>query len=220
MPFVIYANVNFVPGKYDEWIAGYKELERYVISNEPTTHTYYFGTPENYGTEKRSKTTHMLAYEAYGNREDLYTTHLSSPAMNKFLPVALTTMTTGLDLVNYEDVAGFMDKPGDMTECGIIWDTRLTINEASFEQVLSNLTRLAEWVEKSEPDTYTFLIHKGLDEENKNELRVLERYRTRDALEKHQASAEVLLFFRENKDAIVRLENRGYLPNGLGWLHR
>jgi hypothetical protein len=38
---------------------------------EPNNLTYYFGIPLEYASDM-SKTTHMLAFEAYAAREDLY----------------------------------------------------------------------------------------------------------------------------------------------------
>jgi hypothetical protein len=61
----------------------------------------------------------MLAFEQYRVRDDLYKIHFSSSAMGVFLSKIPPTMTTGLDLTHYEDTAGFLDKPGDMTECGV-----------------------------------------------------------------------------------------------------
>lgn len=162
----------------------------------------------------------MLAYEAYGKRSDLYDTHMNSKAMGQFLRKVFPIMNTGLDLVHYEDVGGFLDKKGNKTECGIIWDTWITVKEGKVDKVLESLKGLAKWVEESEPEAYSYLIHRGLDEDNRNELRVLERYATREGMEAHMSSKPVLDFFRGAAKDVVRLENRGYLPNGLGWLHR
>ena len=59
----------------------------------------------------------MLAFEQYRVRDDLYEIHFHSKAMDVFLAKIPPTMTTGLDLTHYEDVAGFLDKPGDMKVC-------------------------------------------------------------------------------------------------------
>ncbi|PGH19677.1 hypothetical protein AJ80_03832 [Polytolypa hystricis UAMH7299] len=216
---VLYANCNFVPGKYDAWIAAYKVLEKYVFAEEPYTKTYYFGTPENYGVENRSKTTHMFAYEVYRAREDLYTTHMNSKPMTEFFPKIQPLMPTGLDLTHYEDVSGFLDKPGNLKECEIIWDTRLRVKPEKRDAILEKLAGLAKWVEANEPGAYSFLVHKATDKGREGEIRILERYATRAALEAHQSAKEVLDFFFSNKDDIIQLENHGYLPNGylLGW---
>lgn len=126
-------------------------------------------------------------------------------------------MTTGLDLMHYEDVSGFLDK-ADLKECGIIWDTRIWTFAGKQQEVLERLSKLASWIEKNEPGTYSFLVHKGLDVED--EIRILERYENREALEAHQSRKEVLDFFMSSKDLIRVMEGHSYVPNGLGWLHR
>lgn len=200
-----------------KWIAAYKDLEVHVKANEQQSClTYYFGTPEVYGQD-RSSTTHMLAYECYRVRDDLYDTHFNSEAMRVFLSKIPAAMTTGLDLVHYEDVTGFLDK-ADLKECGVIWDTKLRTKPGKRGEVLERLAKVAKWVESSEPDTYTYLVHKGLDDEN--EVRILERYADRRALEQHQRSEVLLNFFDESKHLVAQMENHGYVPNGLGWLHR
>ncbi|TKA81100.1 hypothetical protein B0A49_00395 [Cryomyces minteri] len=216
--FIIFGNLNFVPGKYDEWQAAYRELEKYVVDNErESTLSYYFGVPEEYGRDM-SNSTQMIAFEAYNVREDLYETHFHSKAMDKFLATIPTLMTTGLDLTHYENTSGFLDKPGDRKECGIIYDTRITAKEGKRDEVLGSLAKLAQWAEKNEDDTYTFLVLKSLD--NDTQVRVFERYATRKALEAHQSAKEVLDFFMGSKDIIASVEGRGYTPNGAGWLHR
>jgi quinol monooxygenase YgiN len=77
----------------EKWQASYDELAKYVESKEPTTLTYYFGLPfEN--VEKPSDTTLMFAFEAYGERKDLYETHFHSSAMQKFLQEVPDYMST------------------------------------------------------------------------------------------------------------------------------
>jgi hypothetical protein len=104
---------------HSQWIAAYEDLEKYVRANEPESClTYYFGTPEEYGGN-HSRSHQMLAFEQYRVREDLYETHFHSKAMGVFLSKIPPTMTTGLDLTHYEDTSGFLDKPGNMKECGV-----------------------------------------------------------------------------------------------------
>ena len=160
----------------------------------------------------------MIAYEAYRVRDDLYKTHFSSKEMQEFLPKIFATMTTGLDLTHFEDVAGYEDKTPDMKECGIFYITRITTRPGKRAEVLEKLTKLAKWVEENEEDTYTFLVLKSLD--NNDHIRIWERYATRKALEAHIARKEVLDFFISSKEIIVSVEGRGYIPNGAGWLHR
>ncbi|KAI9878050.1 MAG: hypothetical protein M1830_002065 [Pleopsidium flavum] len=215
--FIIYGNLNFVPGKYDDWIAAYKDLESYVISNErKTTLTYYFGVPLETGSDQ-SRSTQMLAFEAYNERSDLYSVHFHSPAMDTFLSKIPATMTTGLDLTHYEDVGGYLDK-AEMKECGIIYDTRITSAQGKRDEVLASLTGLAKWVEGNEEGTYTYLVLKSLDGEDG--IRVFERYASKGALEAHQSGKELLELLMTSKENIKSMEGRGYVPNGHGWLHR
>ncbi|KAF2842009.1 hypothetical protein M501DRAFT_1028790 [Patellaria atrata CBS 101060] len=217
--FIIYGNLQFAPPNgYDEWVALYHDLEGYVRENEKaTTLTYYFGTPEEYG-KNHSRSTCMLAFEMYGKRDDLYVTHFNSSAMGTFLKKMPHTLMTGLDLMHYEDVGGYLDKYNDMRECEIFYDTRLKIKPEKCEEVLAKLVKLADWTKENEKDTYTFLVLKSLD--NDHDVRIFERYATRTALEAHQQAKKVIDCFQSSKDLILSMEGRGYIPNGDGWLHR
>lgn len=164
-----------------------------------------------------SATTQMLAFEAYNVRADLYETHFHSRPMDVFLQKIPSTMTTGLDLTHYEDVAGYLDK-ADMKECGIFYDTRIKAAEGKRDEVLARLGKFAKWVEENEEGTFTYLVLKSLD--GKDGVRVFERYANRKALEAHQSSKEYLELLMGSKDIIKSMEGRGYIPNGHGWLHR
>jgi quinol monooxygenase YgiN len=123
-----------------------------------------------------------------------------------------------LDLTHYEDVAGFLDKPGDMKECGVFYDTRITCANGKRDQVLAGLTKVASHVEREEPGTYTFLVLRSLDTEDG--ARVFERYESRAKMEEHWKGKALLEFFTANKEQIKSMEGRSYVPNGYGWLHR
>jgi len=215
--FVIFGNLNLIPGQYDAWQAAYRDLEKYVIEAEPNTLAYYFGVPEEYGHDM-SSSPQMIAYEAYSVRDDLYKTHFSSAPMGVFLRKIASTMITGLDLTHFEDVSGYEDKPGDKRECGIFYVTQIWTQPGKRDEVLKKLADLAKWVEKNEEGAYTFLVLKSLDDENY--IRIWERYATRKDLEAHLSAKEVLDFFISSKDIIKSVEGRGYIPNGAGWLHR
>jgi len=200
-----------------QWIAAYKDLEGYVIDNEKkTTLSYYFGVPEETSNDM-SSSTQMLAFEAYNVRADLYETHFHSQPMDVFLKKIPATMTTGLDLTHYEDVAGYLDK-ADMKECGIFHDTRITAAAGERDEVVARLKKLAKWVEENEKDTFTYLVLKSLD--NDDQVRVFERYASKKALEAHQSGKELLNLLVDSKEIIKSMEGRGYIPNGHGWLHR
>jgi quinol monooxygenase YgiN len=110
MVLYLFANVNFFPDKYNnvseppgklnkpdshkqKWQAAYDELAKYVEAKELTTLTYYFGLPFEYA-KSPSDTTLMFAFEAYGERKDLYETHFHSAAMKKFLAEVPAYMST------------------------------------------------------------------------------------------------------------------------------
>lgn len=159
----------------------------------------------------------MLAFEAYNVRADLYDTHLHSPPMDIFLAKIAPTMTTGLDLTHYEDVAGYLDK-AEMKECGVFWDTRITVVEGKREEVLARLGKWAQWVQENEEGTFTYLVLKSLDTEDG--VRIFERYASRKALEAHQSSKAYVELLMGTKELVKSMEGRGYIPNGHGWLHR
>lgn len=165
-----------------------------------------------------SSTTQMLAFEAYRVRSDLYDIHFNSQPMSVFLKKIWPTMTTGLDLTHYEDVGGYLDKPADKRECGIFYDTRITAAQGKREEVIKGLRGVAEWVEKNEEGTYTYLVLRSLDGEDG--VRVFERYKSKEALEKHWKGQKLLDFLMGSKELIRSMEGRGYIPNGHGWLHR
>ncbi|KAH8655078.1 hypothetical protein BGZ60DRAFT_532700 [Tricladium varicosporioides] len=217
MVFIIYGNVQFVPGRYNDWQAAYDKLGEYVYKNEQDTRTYYFGVPIEY-KERISETPHMLAFEVYGKREDLYETHFHSPAMKNFLPAIPPTMTTGLDLTHYSDVSGFLDKSGKLDECGIIYDTRILCHSAtSRDYVLRKLEEVSKHAEQ-EKGTFTFWVLKSLDHED--QVRIFERYENFEAMQTHQGSACMVDFWMCTKDEIKSMEGRTYVPNFKGWLHR
>lgn len=141
----------------------------------------------------------MLAFEQYRVREDLYETHFKSKAMGTFLSKIPPTMTTGLDLTHYEDDSGFLDKPGDMTERGVFYDTRITCAAGKRAEVLKGLEAVAKTVTAEEKGTYTFLVLRSLDTEDG--VRIFERYASREKMEEHWKSKALLDFhmkFKEN----------------------
>ncbi|EON63160.1 hypothetical protein W97_02387 [Coniosporium apollinis CBS 100218] len=229
--FYLFANVNFVPDRYDEWQTAYDALATHVFAAEPTTKTYYFGIPLDYAHDL-SATTSMLAFEVYGKREDLYETHFHSAAMKEFLQKIPATMTTGLDLRHYRCVGGFLDgagsemgegKEGGMGECGIMCDTRIVCKDgAAREGVSGKLRRLAGEVERlaeaEDSGVFTFMVFDSLDDETG--VRMFARFRCRDDMERHLRRKEVLDFWLGSKEQVATMESRGYLPNEKGWLHR
>jgi quinol monooxygenase YgiN len=214
----------------------------YVKGKEPTTMTYYFGIPLDY-EKNPSGTTSMLAFEVYGKREvglsrylqalatdsdliavqDLYETHFNSPAMSVFLKKIPSTMPTGLDLNHYEKVGGFLDKPGDMRECAIMQDIRIScVSATAREAVKSKAARLCKAIEEAEGEegngVYTWMTFSSLD--NDTEVRIWSRYATREAMEKVARRKDVLDFWFDTKEDVDKMMATRWAPNGKGWLHR
>ncbi|KAF2663993.1 hypothetical protein BT63DRAFT_461110 [Microthyrium microscopicum] len=210
---LVFANVNFLPGKYDAWQAAFDDLAVYVKADEPTTKTYYFGIPFDYA-HNYSDTNLMFAFEIYADNSALNDIHLTSPAMQKFLPHVLPTMSTGLDLMHYSPAGGFLDAPGDLSECEIMTDTRIwCVDAVSRSSVVAKLDNVAG---KAASGVYTFLVAASLDDET--EVRILSRFRDRMAMEEQERA--MVGFWQGSKGEVRRMESRGYLPNGKGWLHR
>jgi quinol monooxygenase YgiN len=224
--FYLFANCNFVPDKYGDWQAAYDDLAKYVWSSEPNTKAYYFGIPLDYAHDF-SKTTSMFAFEIYGTRDDLYGAkgHLSSPAMAKFLELIPAASTTGLDLNHYRLVAGFLDFPGDKTEAAIMQDVKITCTSASArDALLKSLSSLVSSVEKQERENggkngvLTYTAYANHDDDVG--ARIYGRWKSRDDMERFIRRDDVNNFWMGNKEHIRAMEQRGYLPNGKGWLHR
>lgn len=161
----------------------------------------------------------MFAFEIYGKREDLYTTHFNSKAMSEFLPAISHTMTTGLDLRHYEDVGGFLDRYSDKRECEIMTDVRIECKPEARDNVLSKLTNLANNIKTEGPEgVYTWFVLKSLD--TNTGVRIFQRFKswkTAAASAERQASLD---FWMGAKEEISSMESQTYFPNGKGWLHR
>lgn len=184
---------------------------------------YYFGIPLEY-SDDFSKTTSMFAFEVYGRREDLYETHLNSPAMGKFLASIPEHTTTDLDLNHYTSLGGgFLDREGDKRECVIMFDQRIGCkSSAAREAVAGRLTALCtqvkDSVEVESAGVLTFMAFSCLD--NDTGLRIYSRFESKIALQRFLRRQDVLDFWKESKSHVASMEARGYLPNGKGWLHR
>jgi len=143
--------------------------------------------------------------------------------MKTFLGKVLPIMTTGLDLMHYQAFAGYLDKPGDKRECGVMQDVRIVCTSAEGRNaVVARLQTLAKTIEerevKEKTGVYTWLACSSIDDDKS--LRLYARYRDRKAMEKSIRTREVLDFWAASKDDIAQMESRAYLPNGKGWLHR
>lgn len=152
------------------------------------------------------------------SEQDLYGTHLNSPAMKEFLATVPSTMSTGLDLTHYTETAGFLDKPGNCQECEVIYDTRIECNTPQDRNtILAKLAVIAEHIAEHEDGTSTFLVLKSLDSDT--HLRIFERYASWEAMLAHQKGDKLVDLWLGSKAEIKSMEGRAYVPNGKGWLH-
>lgn len=184
--------------------------------------TYYFGIPLDYANDF-SKTTNMFAFEVYGCREDLYSTHLGSNAMDAFLKTIPEHTTTDLDLNHYNAVGGFLDRDGDKKECGIMQDTRIVCKSGAVrEEVIQRLKTLAQKVQDDEKvkreGVLTFMGFTCLD--NETGARIYARFESREVMEAFIRREDVLEFWRECRVDVASMEAHLFVPNGKGWLHR
>lgn len=170
-------------------------------------------------------TTSMLAFEIYGRREDLYSVHLNSPAMATFLKSIEPTTTTNLDLSHYRLIAGFLDLPGDMTEADVMQDIKITcVSPAARSSVLGLLRNLVEGVYEEEKQkggqggVLTYMAFECLDDDVG--LRIFGRWRERRDMELFIRREDIGQFWKRAKEEVGRMEQRCYVPNGKGWLHR
>lgn len=157
--------------------------------------------------------------------QDLYKTHLASPAMRTFLTRIEPTTTSNLDLAHYRLVAGVLDLPGDASPAGIMQDVRITCVSASARETL--LASLAELVDgvceaekraKGREGILTYMAFACLDDDVG--VRILGRWRTRADIEGFVRRCDVGRFWQGEKGRVGRMQQRCYLPNGKGWLHR
>lgn len=197
--------------------AYHADAEPHVYNNEPTCLAYYFCVPPEYSNDIPS-TQFILAFESYTKRSDLYDIHMHSEALQTFLPKIGKTMITGLDLTHFEDVGGFIDKPGKCKPAAVVKVTRVKAYPGKRDEVLEMLRGIAEAAEKEEKDTYTFFILKSLD--NDVDVRVLERYGSEEGLKAHMRGEKYLEGFAGAKDIVASLEGHRYVETGEGWLHR
>jgi quinol monooxygenase YgiN len=151
--------------------------------------------------------------------QDLYQTHFTSAAMGNFLKKIPATMTTGLDLMHYSCVAGYIDQPGDKKECEIMQDTRISCISASARNaVLSKLKQLAKSIDVEGSGVYTWMAFSSLDDDVG--ARIFVRFESREAMEAYARRKDVAEFWSESKDDVKQMEWRCYVPNNKGWLHR
>lgn len=220
----LFAFVHFLPGAYNAWQAAYDDLAVHVWANEPTTETYYFGLPLDFADDVNN-TPVMLAFEVYDKRSSLYDTHFTSDAMTAgFLPKAAPNMMVSFDLQHYSRAAGFLDHFGDARPCGFMYD--MVILCKSSDSRISVVKRLKELGLKLESSPLTvsgkLLTWMSFEsQDNDRDARVFMRFQDKADFQKYSRLPEVLEFWAAGKDADVdKMQQRGYVENGRGWLHR
>jgi quinol monooxygenase YgiN len=115
--------------------------------------------------------------------------------------------------------SGFLDKPGDKSECKIMQDLQIYCKSpAARASVSKRLEKVCAAAEKGDAGIYTYMAFAA--QENDTQVRIYSRYKDRAAMEKHIRQKEVIDFWKESKDDIDRMDHRAYFPNGKGWLHR
>lgn len=143
--------------------------------------------------------------------------------MTKFLTIIPAHTTTDLDLNHYAYLAGFLDRDGDRRECSIMLDQRIRCKSATARSTLvPHLKTLASTITSTERDNpsgvLTFMAVESLDDDEG--ARIYARFETREAMEAFLRRGEVDAFWQAVKGEVRGMEQRAYLPNGKGWLHR
>ncbi|EPE04254.1 hypothetical protein F503_04769 [Ophiostoma piceae UAMH 11346] len=220
----LFAFVHFLPGAYNSWQAAYDELAVHVWAHEPTTETYYFGLPLDF-IDDVANTPAMLAFEVYDTRDSLYNVHFVSEAMARgFLPKAVPNMMASFDLQHYSRVAGFLDKPGDARACGFMYDVKIECKSSDARgRILARLRELGPKVEASELTARgALLTWMGFaSQDSDKDARIFMRFRDKAAFQEYVRLQDVAGFWAAGKDEdIDKVQQRGYVENGRGWLHR
>ncbi|KAF2659220.1 hypothetical protein K491DRAFT_689345 [Lophiostoma macrostomum CBS 122681] len=166
--------------------------------------------------------------QASHHLQDLYTTHLNSPSMSNFLTLIPAASTTGLDLNHYRLVSGFLDLPGDAPPAGIMQDMRMTCTSPSArETLLSSLSSFVSALhseslsardESLKNGILTYMAFVSVDDDVG--VRIFGRWRTREDMERFIRRDDAVGFWMGNKENVRAMEQRLYVENGKGWLHR
>lgn len=145
--------------------------------------------------------------------------------MTTFLQRIPSASTTGLDLNHYRCTAGFLDLSGQAREAAILQDVRIHCTSPSARTTIcAALNALVDKVHREEVQNggqagvLTYMAFSSLDDDVG--LRILGRWASREDMERFIRRADVVAFWMENKEGMRGMEQRGYVPNGKGWLHR
>lgn len=140
--------------------------------------------------------------------------------MATFLSLIPAASTTGLDLNHYRVEAGFLDASGVQEEAEVMQDVKITcLSGDARERVVEGLKGMVGGVERTgEKGVLTYMAFTCLDDDVG--ARIFGRWRTREDLESFIRREEVNAFWMANKEYMKGMEQRLYVPNGKGWLHR
>lgn len=146
--------------------------------------------------------------------------------MAKFLQQIPAASTTGLDLNHYRLVAGFLDRLGTQASVEVMQDIRITcVSPSARESLLSSLSSLVASVERAgstdsggESGVLTYMAFVSVDDETG--VRIFGRWATRAGMEGFIRGEGVVGFWMANKENVRAMEQRLYVPNRKGWLHR
>ena len=220
----LFAPVHFLPGAYNKWQEAFDVLAVHVWANEPMTETYYFGLPLDFADDV-ANTPLMLALEVYDSHDTLYNVHFASDAMvTGFLPKAVPNMMTGFDLQHYSRVAGFLDKPGDARACGLMYDIQIECIKSDMRDIiLAHLQTLEPKVEAAEVTArgglLTWMAFASKD--NDTGARLFMRFCDKAAFHEYVRLKHVIEFWAASQAyGIYKVQQRGYIENEQGWLHR
>jgi hypothetical protein len=148
--------------------------------------------------------------------------------MSHFLTLIPAASTTGLDLNHYRLISGFLDLPGDASPAGIMQDMRISCTSHSARAfLLSSLSSfvsslhsesLSSRKESLKDGILTYMAFESLDDDVG--VRIFGRWRTREDMERFIRRDDVVGFWMGNKEGVRAMEQRLYVENGKGWLHR
>ena len=97
-------------------------------------------------------------------------------------------------------------------------DVRVTcVSAAARASLLTALCKMVDGVDWGN-GTLTYMAFESLDDELG--VRIFGRWRSRAEMERFVRREDVVAFWMENKEFVKGMDQRLYVPNGKGWLHR
>jgi quinol monooxygenase YgiN len=103
-------------------------------------------------------------------------------------------------------------------EAGAMQDVRISCVDADARgELLASLKRMVDGID-DDGGTLTYMAFASLDDDVG--ARIFRRWKTREDLERFIRREDVIGFWMENKEHVRAMEQRLYVPNGKGWLHR